>query len=304
MERYHPRRILAATDFSDVATNALRFAVAIARKFQSKISLIYAEPFLPPLEVMQGPVDFYFENIPEMKEALERRLLDYADTHLAGAAGTETNVVIDSPSGAIVSSAEKLNADLIVMGTHGRSGLRRALLGSVAETVVHETNRPVLTVRAADGNGEHEPAFRTVLCPVNFTAVARKALEHAASIAEAFGAKLVVLQVMERAELLDEGEGLQRLRAWLPENLREGCEYRRLVLDGHAAGPIVDFASSIHADVMIVGAQHQRFADETVVGTTTERLIRHAPCPVLTVIRSVEEEIGDTVVRHDAAAVS
>lgn len=302
MEKFRPRRILAATDFSDVATNALRFAVAIASKFQSRISVIYAEPFLPPLEVMQGPVDFYFENIPEMKEALERRLLDYADTYVTGVPGTETDVVIDSPAGAIVSSAEKLDADLIVMGTHGRSGLRRAILGSVAETVVHETNRPVLTVRTADG-GAHEASFRNVLCPVNFTAVARKALEHAASIAEAFSANLIVLHAMERAEFLDEGEGMEKLRTWLPESVRETCEYRRLVLDGHAAGPIIDFARSLNADLMVVGAQHKRFADATVVGTTTERLIRHSPCPVLTVIRSVEAGVDETVEKPEVTAV-
>jgi Universal stress protein UspA and related nucleotide-binding proteins len=299
MENFHPRRILAATDFSDVSTNAMRFAVAIAQKFQSRISVIYAEPFLPPLEVMQGPVDFYFENIPEMKQALERRLLDYADTHIAGVAGTETDVVIDSPAGAIVSSAEKLDADLIVMGTHGRSGLRRALLGSVAESVVHETNRPVLTVRTADGGLAHEVAFRIVLCPVNFTLVARKALEHAAVISQAFDAKLIVLHVIERGEYLDEGEDLNQLRAWCPEDIQSLCEYRRLVLDGHAAGPIIDFAKSYHADLMVVGAQHRRFADTTVVGTTTERLIRHSPCPVLTVIRKVESRIEEEIQEPD-----
>lgn len=283
MEQFQPRRILAATDFSHVATHALRHAVAIAKKFGARISVIYAEPFLSPVE---GPVDFYFDNIPRMKEALEKRLLAYTDTHVGPA---DTDVVVDMPAGAIVSTADRINADLIVMGTHGRKGIRHAILGSVAESVVHETNRPVLTVHTLGGQEvPEEPPMNTIFCPVNFTDVARKALEHAAVLATAFGSKLVVLHVVERAEELEDGGDLVRLRAWIPESLRQQFDYRKIMLTGHAAGPIIDFARSVSADMMVIGAQHRRFADTTVVGTTSERLIRHSPCPVLTVIRGVE----------------
>ena len=81
---------------------------------------------------------------------------------------------------------------------------------------------------------------------------------------------------------------LEALRAWIPHDIRHRCLYKELVIRGHAAETVIDLAQKLETDMIVIGAQHRRFVDTTVIGTTTERILRHAHCPVMTVIRKVE----------------
>lgn len=290
MLTFKPKKILVPTDFSELATWALRYGAELADHFSATLSVIYVDRF-GPAEYLEISPDYY-DDLPAMKRKAEEALSNYLTTQLPVMLKRESGVVIDFPVPGILKTVEGSGVDLVVMGTHGRSGWRRALLGSITEGVLRGMDRPVLTVRHSEG--DETPAefkFHRVLCPVNFTDVAHAALDHAASIACAFDAQLVVAHVVESPDqVVQKGDLLDHLREWIPSEIRDRCDYKELVLKGNAAEQVIEFGRTMNVDLIAIGAQHQRFSDTTVIGTTTERITRHAYCPVLTVSRRVAEE--------------
>ena len=176
------------------------------------------------------------------------------------------------------------------MGTHGRTGWRRAVLGSVAERVLRETDLPVLTVNAAAA-ASHRVAIESILCPVNFTTVAHDALRYASLIANRLDARLVVLNVEEEeAPAID----LERdFGGWVDAAVRHHCDYQQLVVKGNAADAVLEAANQFQTDLIVIGAQHRRHTDTTVIGSTTERITRFAWQPVLTIVREPVERAAD-----------
>lgn len=135
-------RILVATDFSSQARNALDWARVLAKQFGAKLVLLHVVDIFGLAEMgcgMEGGMD----PLPILREQCQQRMAEMK------ALLPEAEIVVHeaSPRPAIVEAARKLNCQLIVMGTHGRSGLAHLLLGSVAEYVVRNSSVPVLTVR-------------------------------------------------------------------------------------------------------------------------------------------------------------
>ena len=139
--------ILFAADFSESSDHAFSFAIDLAQKYSSRLVLIH---------VINEPVDlrgFYvphvsFDNLEkEIAEGAEKMMDRFCDEKLQGFANFEKTVISGVPYEEIVSKAESVNADLIIMGTHGRKGLDHMLFGSTAERVVRSASCPVMTVR-------------------------------------------------------------------------------------------------------------------------------------------------------------
>ena len=287
METFEPKFILCPTDFSELATLALRYGMRLANCFGAQLMILYADPFSPPPYFTSGQVEDLSKEIERSKGRAREYLIRYVKEHVGDPPETAEMVVVQNePVPAIMDAAEQGGADLIVMGTHGRSDFRRFLLGSVAEKILHETKRPVLTVREKrKGGTASKVSIQHVLCPVNYTAVAFKALEHAVAVSKCFEAELLVLHVIEphAADVTDQGEHA-RLCSWIPDETRARCSLKEIIRRGDAAEQIIEMASSEGCDIIVLGAQHKRFSDTTVIGTTTLRVTRHAPCPVLTVV--------------------
>ncbi|HXF04576.1 MAG TPA: universal stress protein [Blastocatellia bacterium] len=287
METFQPRLILCPTDFSELATAALRYGRDVAACFGARLLVIYADPFLPPPYFTMEQLADVTRAMDRSRQAAREHLQRYVREQVGETVEVETRVVEDHPVSAIVTTAEREPVDLIVMGTHGRSGVGRLMLGSVTERVLRETSRPVLTVRPRPGATIGAPLpVRRVLCPVNFTDVAEVALRHAAAVAQCFGAELFVLHVLESADSVGAEEtARERLCGWVPPDVRARCQLQEMVRQGDAAQQIITTAESLGCDLIVLGAQHRRFFDATVIGTTTVRVTRHSPVPVLTVIR-------------------
>jgi nucleotide-binding universal stress UspA family protein len=208
-------------------------------------------------------------------------------------------VTVGQPVPTILETAKERHADMIIMGTHLRHGWRRAILGSVSEGVLHGSECPVLTVATRDGYVSATPyAITNVMCPVNFTDVARESLRVAGRIAEAFGARLTIVHVIENDEVVDPKADEERVRKWIAPELQDVALYRELVVRGGPAERVLDCADDLGADFLIIGAQHKLFRDATVIGTTSERMIRFASCPVLVVPRQAAGR-GAPVVTHE-----
>ncbi len=287
MNAFQPKLILCPTDFSEPATLALRYGKHLADCFDARLLVLYADPFSPPPYFTAGQVEDLAKTIKHFKKAAHEYLTRYVREHIGGSAKVEEVVAENQTIPAILLATEEKKADLIVMGTHGRSGINRLMLGSVTEKVLHETDRPVLTVREKKGAAElSQVSIQQVLCPVNYTEVALKALEYAIEMSKCFKAELLVLHVIEsRSTDVKDKDEHNRLCAWVPDSIRSRCNLKEIVRRGDAAEQIIEAATSAGCDMIVLGAQHKRFHDTTVLGTTTLRVTRHAPCPVLTVIR-------------------
>jgi universal stress protein A len=142
-------QILCPVDFSGVSAAALRYANVFARSWDARITVVYAEPFSPPPYFTHSQIAELEENFQASRAQAESVLRSFVEKTLGEAAPDISIRVVEAPPAeAIRRVAAETRADLIVMGTHGRTGLRRLALGSVAEKVLRESEVPVLTVRS------------------------------------------------------------------------------------------------------------------------------------------------------------
>ena len=267
--------ILCPVDFSEVSAHALRYARMLADCGQAEVVAAHATWFeAPPYFTESRIAELQTEFRESMSEA-QRSLRAFVKATLGiGAATVETRVTEALPADGIRQMAADVQAGLIVMGTHGRSGLNRWMLGSVAERVLRESAVPVLTVRgAAPGPVRH------ILCPVHDTEESRRALTFAAGLGVCLGATLTALYVHEPHA----AKAAPSLCSWLPAEEWARCDIRELERRGDAAEEIVRLASAEAIDLLVLGAPRRRFFEGMVLGTTTLRAVRHAGCPVLTV---------------------
>lgn len=275
--------ILAPTDLSDSSIPALRHARFFADRFSAKLTVMYADTPLYPIDYAGMPA-VYPTSVLEQEGTLRDLVQKHAGPLMTGRP-YDVDVTVGPPAPSILLSARERNADMIVIGTHLRHGWRRAILGSVSEEVLHGSDCPVLTVAAHDGATPY--GITRIVCPVNFTDVARDALHVTAGIAKEFGAIVTVVHVIEPDETPAAAWDEAAVRSWIPPELQDLCTFRELVLRGGAAERVLDCAEDLRADLLVIGAQHKLFRDATVIGTTTDRLIRFASCPVLAVPRKL-----------------
>ena len=294
MEDFGFGRVLVPTDLSDFSSVALRYAALLREKAGSNLTLLYADEVYVPVDLLEAPIGYYLENAPQTREKLQAKFNEYAKAQIGGK--FETVLVQDAPSRAIVNTAKSMHADLVVMGTHGRRGLRRAILGSVTENVLHDSDVPVLTVRPNAMAGR-QTAIKRIVCPINFTHVARQALAKACAFAQIFDAEVSIIYVVEGIDAGRVSQVETAFNQWIEPQVRDRCRFNRVVVrEGDPAERVLVTASEQDADLIVIGAQHKFFSDATVVGTTTQRITRFAHCPVLTVVRQATPEIE----KHDA----
>jgi nucleotide-binding universal stress UspA family protein len=277
MSEFAPKTILTATDFSEHSGEGLRLASDLAGMFGARLVVLHAHLFEPPLYFTDFQKRELADQINRSKESIREQLARHFRETAGASVPRELRLVEAAPDRAILSMAEKEGADLIVMGSHGRSGWNRLMMGSVAERVMHESGVPVLIVR-----GMYK-GIRRILCPVDFAGPALSALDHSVALAQRLPAELTVLHVT-KGEESDEREK-ERLCEWIPERFRSGCRLTEAVRHGNADEEIVRAARSLSADLVVLGIEHKTFFDTTVIGTTAVRIIRHSPSPVLVVPR-------------------
>ncbi len=176
VEGFQPKRLLAATDLSESNVAALRYARLLSERFRTTLTVMYSDPIVYPIGAVGDVAPLLALSTPEHQARLHIDVAEHVDPILRGVP-YEVFVTIGTPATTIVRAAEEKKADLLVIGTHGHHGWRRALLGSVAESVLHTANCPVLTVNARNPLPAHGPAAITrIVCPTNFTGVARESL--------------------------------------------------------------------------------------------------------------------------------
>ncbi len=145
------RKILVATDFSEPSDAARRMAVELARRLGAELEIVHVEEPLPAYAFAEGPLPDLPRLQEEVRSWAERELEQQAKEARDAGVPVTTAILVGTPANAIVETARTDGADLIVVGSHGRTGLERVLLGSVAERIVRNAPCPVLTVRNTPG---------------------------------------------------------------------------------------------------------------------------------------------------------
>jgi nucleotide-binding universal stress UspA family protein len=296
------KKILCPIDFSDFSRHAFDRSVAIAKGAGAAVTALHVAPF------QTAPIDPYIE--PREVDAFIRSGGDRDRLK----AELERFLVLDRPIGVpvrcevkdapnvhheILAQADRLPADLIVMGTHGRSGFQRLLLGSIAEKVLRTARPPVLTVGAAsDAATTQDFSFKRILCAVDFSECSIGALRCAVSLAESTGADLTALTVVEWIpfgydpllgpptdlvgyRLAAEAVSRERLHTAVTE--ATGKKVEALVCSGKAHHEILRIAAERQSDLVVLGIHGRNPIDRMLFGSTAEPVVRRSTCPVLTV---------------------
>jgi nucleotide-binding universal stress UspA family protein len=289
-------RILCPIDFSEFSRRALDHAAALARWYESALTVLYVFPNVPAYDLPPVVLD------ESGRDRITREM-----TAFAACVGKDVSLdlrVAEAPDvhGEILRQAEAVHADLIVAGSHGRSGFERLLLGSVAERLLRKAPCPLMVVprRATDAAATEPPRFRRILCPVDFSDGSITALTYALSLAEEADARLTMLHVIERPPELTEfplsagvdifalraaaeAEALKRLRTLVPQQAETYCTVETIVKEGSPFREILAQAGADHADVIVMGVQGRGAIDRFVFGSNTARVTRASTCPVLIV---------------------
>jgi nucleotide-binding universal stress UspA family protein len=293
-------RILCPVDFSEASRHAWNHAVMIGAWFNSTMLVLHVcdplYPPEPPLLLARFPAHTGQLQDTDRRD-LEHQLEPWIEE--ARAKGLVTSLLFDeghNPAPPILSCAESMNADLIVMGTHGHSGFERLLLGSVTEKVLRKARCPVLTVPpAADASGG--PRFEHLLCPVDFSPSSMAALDIACSIAKEANAHLTILHALDwpaeddlgverfaSPEYRESFEGCvqARIDALVTDEVRLWADPVTLVTHGKPYRRILEIAAAEKTDLIVMGVRGRNPLDLMLFGSTTNQVVRQAACPVLT----------------------
>jgi len=283
------QNILFATDFSPAAIRAAPFVKRIARHYDANLLILHVRaPVVSTVNVPGAwPIDVQLEAGQEDQ---------YRTNLLETFAGIRTKVLIET--GDILSSLQEAiqgnNTDLVVVGTRGRTGLGKLVLGSISEEVFRTVTCPVLTVgphsdatRGADGQ------IREILYPTDFRADSQGAATYAVSLAEEFQARLILLHVIREPEPGDlvfvhkAMEAAQELlRKLVPPGAEAWCKPECLVERGDPAEKILEIAKLRESDLIVLAVRPETGVPGAAIHlpiATAHKVVSHATCPVLTI---------------------
>jgi len=291
--------VLAATDFSQTAAAALDWALELARQHGARVELVHAvtvPPSLPGFVPTPGPA---FES--DVLEAAKARLAEAAAAASERGVEVATFLAPGTPSQVILDRARAVSALAVVIGTRGLTGLRHLLLGSTTQRVVHGAHGPVLTVHPGD-LGKHR-TIRTILVPTDFSRDADLAIHTAHRLLASLerDARLILLHAYNLPIeytaygpiptsirfLEDTGlEAERRLYETAQPFQREGLTIETLAREGDPAHVIAEEAEKRGADLIAMGTHGHSGLRHLLLGSTAERAVEHAPCPVMTIRRT------------------
>jgi nucleotide-binding universal stress UspA family protein len=294
------RTILVPTDFSKMSIQVIEPAKWLAGRFAAAIHLVHVyESDYPAGLVVPAPP---FSVTPYEQEAKERVAgeLD-ALAHKYGLSAARCHVLSGTPAfNEICGLAGEARADLIVMPTHGRTGLEHMFLGSTAERTVRHSPCPVFVMRQpGDGLSEKKAGYKKILVPVDFSDCSREGLRYAIRFAGRFGAKLIALHVIglpyayisnlygvSQPPLLA-GEArkgaVRRMQKFLQAIEFGGVKVQTAITTGSPVPEICSFAAKKDVNLIITSTHGLSGLKHVSTGSVAEQVVRHASCPVLVV---------------------
>jgi len=280
------KHILFTTDFTSVSENAMPYALAMARLYGSKIFVTHAVGPEPPLAIPLEPVPVEMD--PHWQDA-RRNLAQVLETGAIRTTVREGILEQGNLREVIEDIIQRHTIDLVVLGSHGRHGLKKLVLGSSAEEIFRTASCPVMTVGPRASSNETKSAnFRQILFATDFSQGSLNALPYALSLAEENQAELTLLHFIPMVPSLHQdmvrAEGENRLRALIPPDAEDWCKPHCVVAFEFPAEGILALAAERNADLIVMGVRARGARSSAhLPWAIAYEVVCHAPCPVLTV---------------------
>jgi nucleotide-binding universal stress UspA family protein len=291
-------RILCPVDFSPFARHALDHAAVLARWYEAELTVLHVSPSMPTMFAPEPGLNAA-TLAPFDKESLRRDLNAFVGDLRVATGALQLVLRPGAAATEILRHAAETKADLVVLGTHGRTGFEHFMLGSVTEKVVRKALCPVLTVPSRAAGHSEGPLFGRILCGVDFSETSDQAVRYALSLAQEAKGRLTFLHALEwlpdrslaeypqfdleqyRRSLISDAR--TRLEALVPEEARNWCEAAARVAYGKPYQEILRAAKEEAADLIVAGTHGSGPLDRMLFGSTAQHLVRQATCPVLTI---------------------
>ena len=302
------KRILVPLDGSETAEQALPYAQLVARPLLAKIELLRVFS-TPPSELSDPARGVYMDQVSDTFKNLAEDYLNEKAANLKEAGfSVATNVLEGDAASIIVDETEKQPETLIVMSTHGRSGITRWTMGSVTDKVIRATGYPILIIhsKSAEPAGQ-EVEIKDIIVPLDGSPMAEQVLPHAVSLSKALRLGITLLRcIPSAAEYFSYMDyplpNYDELYQQVEEDAKQYLEKMRVevsglgaprvqahLADGNAAGAINDYAHEMPNSAIAMTTHGRSGVGRWVLGSVTDRVVRHAEGPVL-VVRAFDSE--------------
>jgi len=318
-QHLHIANILVPIDFSEVSLQAIPIAKRMAQRLGANVHLAHFQQYsyTTMMAGLNAPVLVApLNDFEQWRAGSQRRLEQIAKEYrLTGTCRAETG---GAPFDMINRIAADIAADLIVTATHGRTGFKRALLGSTAERLVQHAPCPVFIVRERRGRRSRTQTIDKILVPVDFSDCSLAGLEYAIQFAKKWGASLLVAHVVDLGPLLvadgyvyDLPEARETAIEQTESQMREfvrrvqfgGVPFATVVTSGGPVAAICKIALAEKIDLIVTATHGRTGLKHVLIGSVAELTARHAPCPVL-VAPSHPEARKKSLARGDKAATT
>jgi nucleotide-binding universal stress UspA family protein len=302
MKKLRIQNIVVPIDFSKMSEQAIQFAKWLARRFGASIHLAHVHQFNYAADfVTQAPSIVPFSFMPYKQEVEESVLKElHAVARKYSVSSASCHVLTGAPPfDEICRLAQTIPADLVVMPTHGRTGLKHVFLGSTAERIVQHSSCPVLVTRgkALQSNNGSRYRSKAILVPVDFSNCSREGVRYAIGFANEFGAKIILLHATylgyiysSEGTALYDIPGLQKAaRKTAERKMRElvrsvdfgSAKFKTVFTEGSPVLDICAFAKDHDVDLIITSTHGLTGFNHVLIGSIAEQVVRHAPCSVL-----------------------
>ena len=300
------KKILCATDFSDFSNHTISYGVALAKEFEAKLFVSHV------IDLSSVAIYGEFQLDPVGQQ---NRIMEDADAQLKELTGDqpiswEPLITVGKPADEISRVVEEKNIDLVITATRGRSGLKRIILGSVTERLMRTLTCPLLVVNSPEHKfvsaADQVIKLEKILVGCDFSPDSGQAFKHALSLAQEFQAELHLAHVIEPPTqpglhkedkpVLEEMQQnyqdllIGKLKEMVPAEARNWCTPQTGLLEGQPYEEIVTYAESKDIDMIVLGVRGHGLVKTLFLGSTTDRVVRRSPCPVLSVSLKVQQD--------------
>ena len=292
--------ILCATDLSDLSAIAISSGVALAKEFNAKLfvchivdlstTAAYGDIIFAPLELQNKTIGYTHE---QLERIMQNQTIEWKPLVTAG-----------HPPDEISKFVAMHQIDLVVSATHGRSGLKRFFLGSVTERLMRILPCPLLIVRSPEDveapAGEFSLGFKKILVGCDFSSFSDLAFQYGLSLAQDFESELHLVHVMETpiykdGLMLGGSPGVsaekslydqlnEKMSQMIPEDSVVWCQPKTVLLAGRPYEEIIKYSLLNSIDLIVLGIRGRNLIEVLMTGSTTDRVSRQGPCPVLSVL--------------------
>ena len=284
------KKILCTTDLSDLSNTSITYGMALAQEFNAKLFVAHVVDLTSAVaygEVLFAPAEIQEKTVVFAKEQIESQMRN-------ASCDWETIVPIGHPADEIFNIVETQGIDLVISATHGRTGLKRIVLGSVTGRLMRSLPCPFMIVRRK----ENQTAFfKRILIGCDFSQDSNLAFEYGLSLAQEFQSELHLVHVMEtddyrdllkngkeaQSESKEQEESRERMRQMLPAESYNWCQPKLVLLAGRPFEEITKYALFNHIDLIVLGIRGHNLIETLFAGSTTDRVSRQSPCPILSV---------------------